>query len=145
MSSTPRWCHARRTVDAGATGALDVPAVTDADAAAIFAEFTGAGPGDPPACGIWRNVMSTGLSHFRGIVAESFRKEGREERREEGREEGIAKERSPSVLRMLDRRGVAVSDAVRERTGSCRDLRTPGLWVDRAFTAKTTDELLDEG
>ncbi|MFJ2897824.1 hypothetical protein ACIO87_23400 [Streptomyces sp. NPDC087218] len=85
--------------------------------------------------------MSTSLSHFRGIVAESFRDEGREE----GREEGIAKERSLSVLRMLDRRGVAVSDAVRERIGSCRDLRTLDLWVDRAFTVKTTDELLDEG
>ncbi|MEV8456259.1 hypothetical protein AB0467_31465 [Streptomyces sp. NPDC052095] len=85
--------------------------------------------------------MSTSLSHFRGIVAESFRNEGREE----GREEGIAKERSLGVLRMLDRRGVAVSDADRERIGSCRDLATLDLWVDRAFTVKTTDELFDQG
>ncbi|MGW3090134.1 hypothetical protein [Streptomyces sp. NPDC001108] len=81
--------------------------------------------------------MSTSLSHFRGIVAESFR--------DEGREEGIAKERSLSVLRMLDRRGVAVSEADRERIGACRDLPTLDLWVDRAFTVKTTDDLFDQG
>ncbi|MFD7071487.1 hypothetical protein ACFV97_30145 [Streptomyces sp. NPDC059913] len=114
---------------------------TDADAAAIFAEFTEAGLGDTQAREIWRNLMSTSLSHFRGIVAESFRDEGREE----GREEGIAKERSLSVLRMLDRRGVAVSDADRERIGACRDLATLDLWVDRAFTVKTTDDLFDQG
>ncbi|MER5747269.1 hypothetical protein ABT097_28865 [Streptomyces sp. NPDC002225] len=85
--------------------------------------------------------MSTSLSHFRGIVAESFRDEGREE----GREEGIAKERSLSVLRMLDRRGVAVSDADRERIGACRDLATLDLRGDRAFTVKTTDDLFDQG
>ncbi|MFF4662087.1 hypothetical protein [Streptomyces sp. NPDC001279] len=85
--------------------------------------------------------MSTSLSHFHGIVAESFRKEGRQEGREEGREEGVAKERALSVLRVLDHRGVAVDEAVRERIGSCRDLRVLDVWVDRAFTVKTIDEL----
>ncbi|MFF9353316.1 hypothetical protein [Streptomyces sp. NPDC014741] len=110
---------------------------TDADAAAVFAEFTEAGLGDTPARKIWRDLMSTSLSHFHGIVAESFRKEGREE----GREEGVARERALSVLRVLDHRGVAVDEAVRERIGSCRDLRALDVWVDRAFTVKTTDEL----
>ncbi|MEU3656827.1 hypothetical protein AB0E67_29270 [Streptomyces sp. NPDC032161] len=114
---------------------------TDADAAAVFAEFTEAGLGDTPARKIWRDLMSTSLSHFHGIVAESFRKEGRQEGREEGREEGVAKERALSVLRVLDHRGVAVDEAVRERIGSCRDLRVLDVWVDRAFTVKTTDEL----
>ncbi|WP_242434148.1 MULTISPECIES: hypothetical protein [unclassified Streptomyces] len=109
---------------------------TDADAAAVFAEFTEAGLGDTPARKIWRDLMSTSLSHLHGIVAESFRKEGREE----GREEGVARERALSVLRVLDHRGVAVDEAVRERIGSCRDLRALDVWVDRAFTVKTTDE-----
>ena len=81
--------------------------------------------------------MSTSLSHFRGVVAESFRDEGREE----GREEGVAKERALSVLRVLDHRGVAVEDAARERIASCRDLPVLDRWVVRAFTVKTTDEL----
>ncbi|MFF2409205.1 hypothetical protein [Streptomyces sp. NPDC058092] len=77
--------------------------------------------------------MSTSLSHFRGIVAESFR--------DEGREEGTARERALSVLRTLDHRGVLVDDAVRERISSCQDLRVLGTWADRAFTVQTADDL----
>lgn len=88
--------------------------------------------------------MSTSLSHFRGIVAESFRDEGRVEGREEGREERVAKERALSVLRTLDHRGVAVEDEVRERIASCRDVRVLDVRVAWAFTVKTTDELFAE-
>ncbi len=83
---------------------------TDADAAAVFAEFTEAGLGATPARELWRNLVGTGLSHFRGFVAESFRDEGRLESRGE------------DILRILAVRGVAVPDEARQRITDCKDL-----------------------
>ncbi|MFJ9982252.1 hypothetical protein [Streptomyces cyaneofuscatus] len=90
----------------------------DANAAAVFAEFT------------------TGLSHFRGIVAESFRDEGRIEGRVEGRAEDI--------LRILTVRGVPVPDEARQRVTACTDLAVLDVWFERAITALTADAVFDE-
>ncbi|MCD9902948.1 hypothetical protein LUR56_29500 [Streptomyces sp. MT29] len=45
--------------------------------------FTEAGLGTTSARELWKNLMGTGPSHFRGFVAESFRDEGRAESRGE--------------------------------------------------------------
>ncbi|MFE7480691.1 hypothetical protein [Streptomyces sp. NPDC057552] len=108
---------------------------TDADAAAVFAEFTEAGLGATPARELWRNLMGTGLSHFRGFVAESFRDEGRLEGRVESRGEGI--------LRILAVRGVAVPDEARQRITDCKDLAVLDVWFERAVTAPTADAVFD--
>ncbi|MEU3205923.1 hypothetical protein ABZ702_18985 [Streptomyces cyaneofuscatus] len=108
----------------------------DADAAAVFAEFTEAGLGATRARDIWRNLMGTGLSHFRGIVAESFRDEGRIEGRVEGRAEDI--------LRILTVRGVPVPDEARQRVTACTDLAVLDVWFERAVTAPTADAVFDE-
>lgn len=113
---------------------------TDADAAAVFAEFTEAGLGATPAREIWRNLMGTGLSHFRGFVAESFRDEGRDEGRVEGRVEG----RAEDILRILAVRGVTVPDEARQRITACKDLAVLDVWFERAVTATTTDAVLAE-
>ncbi|MFJ4965809.1 hypothetical protein ACIP6P_25760 [Streptomyces sp. NPDC088729] len=105
---------------------------TDADAAAVFAEFTEAGLGATPAREIWRNLMGTGLSHFRGIVAETFRDEGRVEGRVE------------DILRILAVRGVAVPESARQRISACADLQVLDVWFERAVTAETADALFDE-
>ncbi|MET4672673.1 hypothetical protein ABID94_005580 [Streptomyces sp. PvR018] len=105
---------------------------TDADAAAVFAEFTEAGLGATPACELWKNLMGTGLSHFRGFVAESFRDEGRVEVRGE------------DILRILSVRGVAVPDAARQRITTCTDLAVLDVWFERAITAPTADAVFDE-
>ncbi|MDX2408025.1 hypothetical protein NJO91_33470 [Streptomyces microflavus] len=80
--------------------------------------------------------MGTGLSHFRGFVAESFRDEGRVEGRVESRGEGI--------LRILAVRGVAVPDAARQRITACTDLAVLDVWFERAITAPTVDAVFDE-
>ncbi|MFE2294188.1 hypothetical protein [Streptomyces sp. NPDC059452] len=109
---------------------------TDADAAAVFAEFTEAGLGATPAREIWRNLMGTGLSHFRGIVAETFRDEGRDEGRVAGRVEDI--------LRILEVRGVAVPEDARQRITACTDLPVLDVWFERAVTAMTADAVFEE-
>ncbi|MGW7226746.1 hypothetical protein [Streptomyces cyaneofuscatus] len=108
----------------------------DADAAAVFAEFTEVGLGATRARDIWRNLMGTGLSHFRGIVAESFRDEARIEGRVEGRAEDI--------LRILTVRGVSVPDEARQRVTACTDLAVLDVWFERAITAPTADAVFDE-
>lgn len=109
---------------------------TDADAAAVFAEFTEAGLGATPARELWRNLMGTGLSHFRGFVAESFR--------DEGRLEGRVESRGEDILRILAVRGVAVPDEARQRITDCKDLAVLDVWFERAVTAPTADAVFDE-
>ncbi len=84
--------------------------------------------------------MGTGLSHFRGFVAESFRDEGRDEGRVEGRVEG----RAEDILRILAVRGVPVPDEARQRITACKDLAVLDVWFERAVTATTVDAVLAE-
>ncbi len=59
--------------------------------------------------------------------------------RAQGQAEGEAK----AVLRILDRRGINVDDASRERIESCTDLELLGTWLDRSLTAKKATDLFD--
>ncbi|SHK72117.1 hypothetical protein SAMN05421803_12951 [Nocardiopsis flavescens] len=65
--------------------------------------------------------------------------QGRKERREEGRREGVAS----SVLRVLHKRGLTVTDDARTRINSCGDLDTLNTWLDRALDITRTEDLFD--
>ncbi|MGW2639201.1 hypothetical protein [Streptomyces sp. NPDC001348] len=122
-----------------------LPAILDALAAALtntggetakrWAEFTEVGLGDTPARALWRQLMATYTPRFpgRGTLIE--------ETLIEGEARGEAKGRAADVLRILDRRGIEVPEAVRERVTSCTDLEVLGTWFDRALTATNTEEL----
>ncbi|MFM9448379.1 hypothetical protein [Streptomyces acidiscabies] len=60
------------------------------------------------------------------------------------REEGRAQGQARSILRLLDGRGVPLSEADRERIESCADLTVLDRWLDRAITATTADEVFAE-
>ncbi|MEZ4411239.1 MAG: hypothetical protein R3A52_32870 [Polyangiales bacterium] len=62
--------------------------------------------------------------------------------REEGREEGALRALAESVLTVIDVRGLAVSDAQRERVMACRDRPTLERWQRAAVTATSVDEAL---
>lgn len=68
--------------------------------------------------------------------------EGREEGREQGREEG-REAMIRSLLRILDRRGLALSPDDRVRIESCADLSTLERWMDRAIDITVASELFD--
>ncbi len=55
----------------------------------------------------------------------------------EGRAAGEAKGEAKSVLAVLAARGIAVSDAIRERVLGCTDIPTLDVWVQRAAVAST--------
>ncbi|WP_237285492.1 hypothetical protein [Streptomyces niveus] len=66
-----------------------------------------------------------------------------EEIREEGREQGRAEGRARDILLVLETRGIAVSDDVRERIGSCRDSVLMKSWFDRAVTADSAEKIFE--
>ncbi len=70
---------------------------------------------------------------------EEGREQARKERREEGRREGVAS----SVLRVLHKRGLTVTDDARTRINSCGDLDTLNTWLDRALDITRTEDLFD--
>ncbi|KUL24485.1 hypothetical protein [Streptomyces regalis] len=93
-------------------------------------EFTAQGiGGNRRAAEIWRNLVAVDLSFYKSWLSEEIRDEGR------------AQGRAEDILRLLDRRGIDVSDADRERITSCDDLDTLGRWFDRAVTAPSAEEI----
>ncbi|GAA3841933.1 hypothetical protein ACFS5L_42295 [Streptomyces phyllanthi] len=111
------------------TALRDVPE----DIADPIIEFTAQGlSGSRRAAQLWRNLVAVDLSFYKSSLSEEIRDEGR------------AQGRAEDILRLLDRRGIDVSDADRERITSCDDLDVLGCWFDRAITATSTAELFAE-
>ncbi|MEV6506646.1 hypothetical protein [Streptomyces sp. NPDC051642] len=63
----------------------------------------------------------------------------------EGQAEGQAAGEAALILRLLEKRGILVSEDTRERITSCTDLDTLTLWFDRALTVTASEELFAEG
>jgi len=64
-----------------------------------------------------------------------------DESQQQSYDRGRAASMSAAVLVVLEARGLAVSDAQRERVASTTDLETLDRWVRRAATVSSTDEL----
>jgi hypothetical protein len=62
---------------------------------------------------------------------------------EKGRLEGRAAEKAADVIDVLEARGLAVTDAQRERILGCKDLDTLTRWHRRAVTVSSTDALFE--
>jgi len=56
---------------------------------------------------------------------------------------GRAAEKATDVLEVLDARGLAVTDAARERILGCTDLELLGRWLRRAVTVTASDALFE--
>ncbi|MGW2637647.1 hypothetical protein [Streptomyces sp. NPDC001348] len=105
----------------------------DEDTADIFIELTAQGLGKTPAAELWRRLVAVDTSFFKSPLAEELR--------DEGRAEGKAE----AILRLLDRRGIEVSDKERERIATCDDLDLLDLWFDRAISATSARQVFTEG
>jgi hypothetical protein len=58
--------------------------------------------------------------------------------------EGKAEGKAESVISVLEKRGVPIPQAARDRITSCTDLDTLTLWFDRSLTATTAEDLFAE-
>ncbi len=72
----------------------------------------------------------------------SARAEGREEGRLSGVEEGELKGRRKTLLRLLARMGLSLTDEERERIQECSDLTTLDRWLENVLGAKTAADVL---
>ena len=104
----------------------------DADTAEIFIELTQQGLDRSPAADLWRSLVAVDTSFFKSSLAEELRDEGR------------AKAKAEDGLRILDRRGIEISDTDRARVTSCDDLDLLNLWFDRAITATSTPDVFTQ-
>ncbi|MGW7046763.1 hypothetical protein ACWGDT_29530 [Streptomyces avermitilis] len=101
----------------------------DPDTATIFVEFTTQGlERKSQAAEIWRDLVAADTSFFTSWLSQEIRAEARAE----------------DVVRLLDRRGLVLSEADRERITSCDDLDALTLWFDRAITAASVAEVFAE-
>lgn len=67
-----------------------------------------------------------------------------EEKYLEGRAEGEAKGEAKGILRVLEVRGLGISDDVRQRITTCTDLDRLNDWLDRAGTVGRAEDLFAE-
>jgi hypothetical protein len=58
------------------------------------------------------------------------------------REEGEAEGEAEALLAVLEARGIPVSDAQAEKLRACRDLEQLKVWVRRAVSAASTEDVL---
>ncbi|AJE85376.1 hypothetical protein SLNWT_5000 [Streptomyces albus] len=79
----------------------------------------------------------THLSFFRSPIANEIRDEGRQE----GRQEGRASAKAEDVLKVLDARGITLTDAHRQHLTTCQDLDLLDTWFDRSLVATTAQEI----
>ncbi|AOT60486.1 MULTISPECIES: hypothetical protein [Streptomyces] len=92
-------------------------------------EFVAQGLGKRPASEIWRNLVAVDLSFYTSPLSEEIRAQGE------------ARRAARDVLTVLKQRGLEVPEVVRERITDTQDLELLHLWLVRAVTASSTDEL----
>ncbi|OWA14507.1 hypothetical protein B9W64_17815 [Streptomyces sp. CS159] len=87
----------------------------------------------------WRKLMQNAVTHFPGHRT-LF-----EEKYLEGKAEGEARGEAKGVLRVLEVRGLVITDAVRKRIVTCSDLTLLNDWLDRAGTVERAEDLFTPG
>lgn len=60
-----------------------------------------------------------------------------------GRAEGLTEGRAANLLTILEARALPVSEAVRERVGSCEDVDQLDRWVRKAITATRAEDIFE--
>ncbi|MCR9162650.1 MAG: hypothetical protein ACE37F_03225 [Nannocystaceae bacterium] len=83
--------------------------------------------------------MTEGLTMTCG---EKLLEQGRMRGRAEGKLEGKLETAISSVLRVLEARGLPVSEAQRSRVEDCRNVDTLERWLRAAVTAESTEAAL---
>jgi predicted transposase/invertase (TIGR01784 family) len=92
----------------------------------------------------WDAYIAAGMAiqNERGALSLA-RREGKEEGELEGELKGELKARRDTLLRLLLRAGVALTDDDRARIQACADVAILDRWIDNTFGAKTTVDVLN--
>jgi hypothetical protein len=82
-------------------------------------------------------IMTTTSYEYQSPFVRRFVNQGRAEGRAEGKAEGEAR----ALLTVLAARGLEVSDEARTRIDGCDDPDQLNLWISRAATAESVDDV----
>ncbi|WP_320773902.1 hypothetical protein [Streptomyces sp. CRN 30] len=106
----------------------------DEATARYWSEWVEIGLENTPARETWRELEKMVVTYFpgRGTIFEETHLDGQ------------AKGQAKGVLRILELRGLPVSDDTRERITTCADLARMDDWLDRAGTVERAEDLFDE-
>ncbi|WP_199040396.1 hypothetical protein [Glycomyces salinus] len=117
---------------------------TDIATAQFLAEFTDVGLGDSCARSTWKRIIMTMTYPYASKLREELESKGREEGLELGLEQGQLQGQAKMVLAVLDRRGIVLTDAERERISSCTDEDLLLEWGMKAGLVSRTEELFGD-
>ncbi|MBW8484367.1 hypothetical protein [Actinomadura parmotrematis] len=90
---------------------------------------------------ILEELMRTGTDEYKSDFARGYFAEGKTEGKAEGKVEGRAEGKAEAVLKMLEVRRVAVSEAEHERIMACNDAEQLDAWIERVMSVETAAEL----
>ncbi|ACU71278.1 conserved hypothetical protein [Catenulispora acidiphila DSM 44928] len=85
--------------------------------------------------------MAMDLSFYRSPFSRQLRAEGHAE----GVAEGVAEGRIASLHRILNKRGIFITEEQRVQLYACTDLDQLDAWLDRAAIATQASEVFDAG
>lgn len=117
------------------TAALTAVSTLDESRAALYADLVMASIGEAVAKEL-EAMVATGKYELQSEFAKKYFAQGEAE--------GEAKGRAAMLLRVLDRRGLAVSNEQRALIEACQDAARIERWLDRALEATSTDEVLSD-
>ena len=111
----------------------------DKSTAMYWCELVEIGLEDTPANETWKELEKMIATYFpgRGTLFEETYLKGKAE----GKAEGEAKGEAKGILRVLEVRGLHISDNARKRITSCTDLDRLADWLDRSGTVERTEDL----
>jgi len=93
---------------------------------------------------MFATLKGAGRAHLEEIMAIGtfdFEAEYNRLREAMGEAKGEVKGIAKSILKVLHARGVSVPQESRERIEACKDTEQLDIWLDRAVTAKSIDDL----
>ncbi|MFE3028383.1 hypothetical protein [Nocardia tengchongensis] len=90
----------------------------------------------------WEELVAIAIENYHW--ESDFAREHQAIGRAEGRAEGQAEALSGSVLRILERRGLAVGETVRARVTDCSDLAQLTRWLDLALVVDSAEKIFGD-
>lgn len=87
------------------------------------------------------NLMTAGTYKYKSDFARRYFEQGEAEGRAIGEAEGRARGEARALLAVLRSRGIALDESAVTRIGECTDIEQLDVWIGRAATASSADDV----
>lgn len=128
-----------------ALAALDAVHDLDRERGTLYPDFVLALLGKVARAALEQIMASTRYEYQSDIARKWFgegMEQGMEKGKAEGQAEGLARGKAEVLLKLLQLKGFALTDAARERVLGCTDLAQLDAWVERVLAAGSLEDVL---